>query len=164
MNTSLLSSKPAATSASKTSARISVAFASLLVSAHAAFAQCDKTVVLASSKTEYLDADGTVRRTVEEDSVIKIGKAEVTISPNGHAPMIGAITSTTCDWKEAFKVGKTTLEAKFTDDNGTVKNATITIEGKDGRISCEMRAKETPDRIIRATIVKFEEDKPAAKP
>ena len=31
------------------------------------------------------------------------------------------------------------------------------MEGKDGKITCLMKEKEKPDRIIRVTIVKFEE-------
>src|SRR5438094_727081 len=68
-----------------------------------------------------------------------------------------SITSTACEWKQPFKEGKTTLEAKFNDEKGEESNATITIEGKDGKITCLMKEKEKPDRIIRMTIVKFEE-------
>ena len=132
-------------------------FAPLLFSVITGFAQCGKDVVLTSSKTEYLNAEGAVQRTVEEDCVIKVGKSAVTISPSGHDKMTGSITSTACEWKQPFKEGKTTLEAKFKDEKGEQSNATITIEGKDGKITCLMKEKEKPDRIIRVTIVKFEE-------
>src|SRR5712671_4044804 len=82
-------------------------FALLLFSVIAGFAQCGKDVVLTSSKTEYLNAEGAVQRTVEEDCVIKVGKSEVTISPSGHDKMTGSITSTACEWKQPFKEGKT---------------------------------------------------------
>ena len=131
----------------------------LLFSGAAGFAQCDKNVVLTCSKTEYLNAEGVVQRTVEEESVIKIGKSEVTIAPSGHAKMTGSVTSTACEWKQPFKVGKTTLEATFKNDDGATSNATITIEGKDGKITCMMKDKERPDRIIRVTVTKFEEQK-----
>ena len=132
-------------------------FALLLFSVITGFAQCGKDVVLTSSKTEYLNAEGSVQRTVEEDCVIKVGKSAVTISPSGHDKMTGSITSTACEWKQPFKEGKTTLAAKFKDEKGEESNATITIEGKDGKITCLMKEKEKPDRIIRVTIVKFEE-------
>ena len=51
--------------------------------------------------------------------------------------MTGSITSTACEWKQPFKEGKTTLEAKFKDGKGEESNATITIEGKDGKISSD---------------------------
>jgi len=132
-------------------------FAPLLFSVITGFAQCGKDVVLTSSKTEYLNAEGAVQRTVEEDCVIKVSKSAVTISPSGHDKMTGSITSTACEWKQPFKEGKTTLEAQFKDEKGEESKATITIEGKDGKITCLMKEKEKPDRIIRVAIVKFEE-------
>ena len=116
-------------------------FALLLFSVITGFAQCGKDVVLTSSKTEYLNAEGAVQRTVEEDCVIKVGKSAVTISPSGHDKMTGSITSTACEWKQPFKEGKTTLAAKF----------------KHVIFPSLMKEKEKPDRIIRVTIVKFEE-------
>ena len=132
-------------------------FAPLLFSVITGFGECGKDVVLASSKTEYLNVEGAVQRTVEEDCVMKVGKSAVTISPSGHDKMTGSITSTACEWKQPFKEGKTTLEARFKDEKGEESNVTITIEGKDGKITCLMKEKEKPDRIIRVTIVKFEE-------
>jgi len=119
-------------------------FAPLLFSVITGFGECGKDVVLASSKTE-------------EDCVMKVGKSAVTISPSGHDKMTGSITSTACEWKQPFKEGKTTLEARFKDEKGEESNVTITMEGKDGKITCLMKEKEKPDRIIRVTIVKFEE-------
>jgi hypothetical protein len=127
-------------------------------------AQCDKNLVLTSSKTEYLNAGGVVQRTVDEDSVIKISKSEVTIAPSGHEVMTGSVTSTVCDWKEPFKTGKTTVEARFKDGNGAESSATISIEGNAGKIICLMKQKERPERTIRLNIDKFEEQKPRPKP
>ena len=143
---------------------IQLAPPSLLCSGDTGRAQCDKPVVLTSSKTEYLNAGGLVQRTVEEVCVIKIGKTQVTIAPSGHDVMTGAITSTVCDWKEPFKTGKTTVEARFEDGNGAESSATISIEGKAGKIICLMKEKERPDRTIRVTIDKFEEQKSDPKP
>jgi hypothetical protein len=135
-----------------------------LLSVTTGFAQCDKPVVLACSKTEYLNGEGVVQRTVEEECVIKISKTEATIAPSGHEVMTGSITSTTCDWKEPFKTGKTTVEAKFKDGNGTESAATLSIEGKAGKITCLMTEKARPDRTIRVTVDKFDEQKPAPQP
>jgi len=131
----------------------------LVFSVATSFGQCDKSVVLTCSKTEYLNAEGVVQRTVEEECVIKVSKSEVTIAPSGHATMTGSVTSNVCEWKQPFKVGKTTLEATFKNENGTTINGTITIEGKDGKITCVMKDKEKPDRVIKATVSKFEEQK-----
>ena len=94
--------KALATSPSFTSASI-IAMLLFLTLATRSNAQCDKPVVLTSSKTEYLNAAGVVQRTVDEQSVIKISKSEVTIAPHGHDVMTGAITSTVCEWKSRSK-------------------------------------------------------------
>src|SRR5947207_14093345 len=73
-------------------------FAPLLFSVITGFAHCGTDVVLTSSKTEYLNAEGSVQRTVEEDCVIKVGKSAVTISPTGKEKMTGLITCTACAW------------------------------------------------------------------
>ena len=138
-------------------------FALLLFSVISGFAQCGKDVILTSSKTEYLNAEGAVQRTVEEDCVIKIDKTGVTISPADKKSIAATVVSTTCEWKEPFKTGKTTVQVKFKDDDGAEKDATITVEGKDGKITCLMTQKEKPDRVIRVFADKFEEQKAAAK-
>ncbi|MBD0285870.1 MAG: hypothetical protein ICV79_10665 [Flavisolibacter sp.] len=40
-----------------------------------------------------------------------------------------------CNWKEAFKNGKTTFTSELFKLNGESRNASITIEGIDGKIS-----------------------------
>jgi hypothetical protein len=69
---------------------VALTFSFLLFSSAAGFAQCDKNVVLTCTKTEYLNAEGVVQRTVEEECVIKVSKSEVTIAPSGHAKMIAS--------------------------------------------------------------------------
>ena len=134
-----------------------------LFSSASVFAQCGKDLILTSSKTEYLNAAGEVQRTVDEECVITIDKAKVNIAPADKEVMTATVVSTTCEWKDAFKTGKTTLQAKFKDDDGAEKDATITIEGKDGKITCLMTQKERPDRVIKVVADKFEEQKAAAK-
>jgi hypothetical protein len=163
MNTSIQSLKTASACWSKAFLRTVLAFSSLLLSVTTGFAQCDKDVVLTCSKTEYLNAAGEVQRTVDETSEIKIGKKEVTISPSGHDKMTGAITSTACDWKKPFKQGKTTVEATFKDDDGSERTATIIIEGKAGKITCTMKDKKRPDRVIQVSVDTFKEQEPATK-
>jgi hypothetical protein len=163
MKTSTHSSKSATPFWPNAFLRTVLASASLLLSATTGFAQCEKDVVLTCSKTEYLNAAGEVQRTVDETSEIKIGKKEVTISPSGHDKMTGSITSTTCDWKEPFKQGKTTVEATFKDDNGSESAATIIIEGKAGKITCTMKDKKRPDRVIQVSVDTFKEQEPATK-
>ncbi len=135
----------------------------LICSTATGVAQCGKDVVLTSSRTEYLNAAGIVQRSVDEKCVIKIGKTEVSIAPADHEPMIATVASTVCEWKETFKLGKTTVQAKFKDRDGKEGDATITIEGKDGKITCVMTQKERPDRVIKVFVDQFEEQKADSK-
>ena len=121
-------------------------------------AQCDKNLTLTSSKTEYLDASGAVQKTVDENTKIDIDKKSITISPGGDHTMTGAILSATCDWKTAFKEGKSEFKTEF-EDNGTLKKITIALEGKNGKISFTVTIADQPDKIIRVWLDSFEEKK-----
>ncbi|MCC7375445.1 MAG: hypothetical protein IT581_12390 [Verrucomicrobiales bacterium] len=127
------------------------------------FAQCDKAVILTSSKTEYLNASGVLQRSVEEQCIIKVDKTEVSITPADHDPMVAKVVSIDCTWKEAFKTGKTVVQTKFREPDGQVSDTTITIEGKNGKVTCTMTQKERPDRVIKVSADKFEEQKAVTK-
>ena len=123
-----------------------------------AIAQCDKKVKLTSSATEYLDKNNTVQRSEEEKSTIMIDKSTITITPgnSGH-DMKGTITFDSCVWSIPYKKGKTIIKTKLTDESGDTKNATITIEGKEGKLNLVMEAEEMPDKKIRVPIDIFQE-------
>lgn len=125
------------------------------------FGQCDKNVTLAVSKTEYLDRNGTVQRTVDENSTIEISASEVIIRPgsNPDQKMNGKIQSNQCSWNVPYKEGKSVLKANFADPAGNQQNATMTIEGKEGKITFLMEIDEMPDRKIRVNVDTFEEKK-----
>ncbi|MBC7830207.1 MAG: hypothetical protein H7122_20860 [Chitinophagaceae bacterium] len=123
------------------------------------YAQCARQVILTSSKTEYLDSNGALQKTEEEKSVVEINKSEIIITPgNEDHKMTGIIKSDTCNWKTPFKEGKTVIKATLSRDGNTM-NATITIEGKDGKITLLFEVEERPDRKIRIVADKFEEKK-----
>jgi hypothetical protein len=121
------------------------------------FAQCGKKVTLTTSKTEHLDANGIVTRTVDEKAVVEINKSALNINVNDEHKMTGVIKSDTCDWKVPFKDGKMVLKATIGDENGDDKNVTITIEGKDGKVTLLFEMEGMPDDRIKVTIDKFEE-------
>jgi predicted amino acid dehydrogenase len=60
--------------------------------------------------------------------------------------MIAVVKSDTCDWKTLFKEGKSVIKATFTRDGEDPKNATITIEGKNGKISFLVEIAEMIER------------------
>jgi hypothetical protein len=49
------------------------------------------------------------------------------------------------------------IKAPIVDPRGDVKNLTITIEGKEGKLVLLAEAEERPERKIRIVIDKFEE-------
>ena len=123
----------------------------------ASVAQCNKKVVLTSSKTDHLNAAGTVTRTVDESAIVEISKTRVDITVNNGHEWGGTINADTCNWKVPFKEGKTVIKALLTNDNGQDKNVTITIEGKDGKVTLLFEMEGMPDNRIRVPSDKFEE-------
>ena len=121
-------------------------------------AQCGKNLVLTSSKTEYLDTAGAVRRTVDEKTRIDITPKSITISPASDHAMTGEILSATCVWKTAFQEGKSEFKTRF-EDQGESKSITITLEGKNGKLSFLAVFDDAPDKRIRVWLDGFEEKK-----
>ena len=121
-------------------------------------AQCDKNLVLTSSKTEFLDSAGVIKNVVDEKTIIEIAKASITISPASDHTMIGKILSGKCEWKTAFQEGKSEFKTIF-EDQGEPKKITITLEGKNGKVSFLVVFDDTPDKRIRVWTDSFEEKK-----
>jgi hypothetical protein len=122
------------------------------------YAQCDKKNVLTASSTEYLNANLELQRTVEEITTIEYDSKAIVITPGDHN-MVGTINSMSCDWKTPYKEGKTVIKGMISNPRGDLMNCTITIEGKDGKLTLLFEAEESPDRKIRISIDKFEEKK-----
>lgn len=130
----------------------------LVAGSSMSFAQCDKKVSLSSSRTQHLDAAGTLQETVDEQTTIEMSKSEITvITDNGNQKMTGMVKLNMCDWKIPFKEGKTVLSTTLSHDNGESKDFTLTIEGKDGKVTLLAESKDMPDRKIRLDLDKFEE-------
>ncbi|ASU35492.1 hypothetical protein [Mucilaginibacter xinganensis] len=123
----------------------------------ASFAQCDKSVVLNSSKTDHLDEAGAVTRTVDETAQINITKTTVDINVNEGHKMTGTIVENTCNWIAPFKEGKSVMHLKMSNENGEEKKVTITIEGKGGKITLLFEMEGEPGDRVRVYIDKFEE-------
>jgi hypothetical protein len=136
---------------------ITLIFFLLVAGCAMSFAQCEKNLVLTSSKTEHMNADGIVQRTDDETAKIELSKTEVNVSVNDEHKITGTIKSQTCDWKVPFKEGKTVIKATVTHDQGEERNVTITIEGKDGKVTLLFEMDGMPDDRIRVGIDKFAE-------
>jgi hypothetical protein len=136
---------------------IALAFSLLLAGTAVSFAQCEKSLVLNSSKTEHLNAAGEVQRTDDETAMIELSKTDLNVSVNGEHKITGKIKSETCDWKVPFKEGKTIIKATVSNEEGEDKNVTLTIEGKDGKVTLLFEVEGMPDDRIRVGIDKFAE-------
>ena len=130
----------------------------VVVAGTSSYAQCDKKNVLTGSSTEYLNAGNELQRTVDEATTIEYDSKSITITPGDHS-MSGTVSSITCDWKTPYKEGKSVIKASIEGPNGQFMTTTITIEGKDGKISLLFEAEEFPDRKIHLNLDKFEEKK-----
>ncbi len=123
------------------------------------YAQCGKKQRITSSRTEYLDASGSVQRTVDESATIEYNDSSIVIVRSEGQQMNGTISKIECEWKVPYKNGKTLIQSSMADERGEVRHLNITIEGKDGAISFLAESPESPDRKIRLVIDKFEEKK-----
>jgi hypothetical protein len=122
----------------------------------ACFAQCDKTVVLNSSKTDHINPSGAVVRTETEDVIIEISKAEVNVTVNGDPKIKAIIKSNTCNWKVPFKEGSTVIHGVAQRD-GKDMPVTLTLEGKNGKVTLVFQMDEMPDDRVKLGIDKFAE-------
>ncbi|MBD1366228.1 hypothetical protein IDJ77_20620 [Mucilaginibacter sp. ZT4R22] len=133
-----------------------LAFALILAGSTTSFAQCDKPVMLISSATNYYNAKGELQRSKEEETIITLTKTQVIIAPgNEEHKMTGDIKTYTCNWATPYKDGKTVVTTVFT-DGGKSFNATVTIEGKAGKVTATMEAAEMPNIKIQVVADKFE--------
>jgi len=124
-------------------------------------AQCDKNLKITASKTEYLDSTGQVQRTDDENSTIDITGKDIVINPGSEENIMrGKIKSAVCEWKVPFKEGKTVIKTDLErTGGGEARATTITIEGKDGKVTIIAKADDFPNRLIRLSLDKFEETK-----
>ena len=121
-------------------------------------AQCDKKVTLHSSKTQHLDSNGAVQETQDEQTTVQFDKSDITVSitnPDHDEKMSGKIKSNTCNWNVPFKEGKTVLNTTLNNENGEGRDFTLTIEGKNGKVTLMEESPSIPEKI-KLDIEKFE--------
>jgi len=111
----------------------------LLLVAATDHAQCGKSITWSSVRTEYLDTSGAIQRTDNLPVTILTTPTRVTLSiktTDSQSDIIeGDLENLQCNWKEAFKNGKTSFKSSLTKSNGEKKYATITIEGTEGKLA-----------------------------
>ena len=123
------------------------------------YGQCDKKVILTSSKTEHLGADSAVQDTKDEQTVVEFDKTNITVSISAGGEdhkMTGTVTSYNCNWQTPFKEGRTVIKVNLSDhDGGDTKKITITIEGKGGKVKLLAEIDDEANRKIRLNADSF---------
>jgi hypothetical protein len=137
---------------------ILLAIALVLFTGVASFAQCDKKVKWKATKAELIDENGQVADTKEGNINITADSKTITLeieeSPNDK--LEGTVNESSCEWKEAFKNGKMVLKASLNERDGDVSPGTITIEGKDGKLTITLEIEKMNGRKVRIAIDKYE--------
>ena len=132
--------------------------AMLLLTCISAVAQCDKKIKWQAAKGVLVDETGTVVDTKEGSIVVttdnKNVKFEILEHDNEMAE--GTVSESTCDWKDAFKNGKSTYKATMTGRNGDTTGALFTIEGKDGKLMITIEVERLNGKKIRMVVDKYE--------
>jgi hypothetical protein len=137
---------------------IILAFAILLLTAVSASAQCDKKVKWQATKAEMLDTDGNVVDTKQGTIIIITDSKNVSLEivENPSDKLEGTISDYSCEWKEAFKNGKTSFKTTLTNPNGETSTATFNIEGKDGKLTITLQLDRMNGKTIRIAVEKQE--------
>ncbi|HEV2355475.1 MAG TPA: hypothetical protein VGR89_14600 [Puia sp.] len=134
----------------------------LAAGTNATYAQCDKKVVITSTKTEHLAADSSVAQSENDSTTVEFDRTtlDVTVrSPDHDQHLKGTVKSYSCDWSQPYKEGKTVIKATLTNDEGETRDLTITVTGTGGKVGflAELSGDET--QRIRLLVDKFEEKK-----
>ncbi len=124
----------------------------------AAIAQCNQTVRFTSTKTDFVNATGAIEQSKNEQTQVTFNDSELSLLVNGNVDeqLTGNVRSVNCGWKKTNREGKTILTALLTNKNGDSKNATVTMEGKDGNISMLLEVENQPARKLQMTTESFE--------
>jgi hypothetical protein len=138
-------------------AAISLTAAILFTTATAGYGQCEKKTVLSAAKTDHLAPDSSVQQSDDGAVTIEFDKTTFTVNPPNEGPLTGKVDSVTCNWPVPYKVGKTWMKVTLTNAQGETQKATVTIEGKDGKVIFYARIDNQPDQMIRLIADKFEE-------
>lgn len=136
---------------------IILALALVLLTSLASIAQCDKKIKWQAAKAEMIDQSGTVMDTKEGITITSDSKKilfELAAEPDN--PLEGVVNETACEWKEAFKNGKTVIKANISGRDGNSSPATITIEGKDGKLTLILDMERMQGRKVRMNLDKYE--------
>ena len=114
--------------------KILIALAITLLTGFHGISQCDKKIKWSSSKAEMFDTNGALLDTKTGTIIVETDQQKISVvfKESTEAGLEGIIKEKTCDWKEAFRNGKTIYHTTVNID-GKTSDAKFTIEAKDGK-------------------------------
>ena len=114
--------------------KILIALAMILLTGLHGISQCDKKIKWNSSKAEMFDTNGALLDTKTGIITVETDQQKISVSfkESTEAGLEGTIKDKTCDWKEAFRNGKTIYHTTVNID-GKTSDATFTVEAKDSK-------------------------------
>lgn len=111
-------------------------------------AQCDGTTKWTCTKMKIVDASGNVVNEKDDNIIVEVSNKNIVVIPGDEThKMQGSVDEFTCKWNDAGKDGKTIIKSKLTDMQKT-RNATITIEGVNGKMTITLEAPEEETKIV----------------
>lgn len=123
------------------------------------YSQCNDKVNWFASKAERLSAAGDVEDTKEGTITVATDSNSIVVSikESPEDQLRGTTSLVSCSWPEPLKNGKTVLKAVMTKEgDADSRNVTITIEGKDGKITILLDIERMEGKKIRILVDRFE--------
>ena len=131
----------------------------LFVTAFSAISQCDKKVTWYASKGEMYNTSGTLLDTKVDSIFIETNPQKISVRfKSDENSLEGTVKEKICNWKEPFRNGKTVYHTVVSID-GTLSNATFTLEARDGKITLSMVAEAMADKKYLIYIDRYSEVK-----
>ena len=111
-------------------------------------------------KAEMVDATGTLLDSKGGNIIVETDPQKITLTfkESTEDGLEGTVKGKTCDWKEAFKNGKTVYQTNVSVD-GKTSNAIFTVEAKDDKITISLEITMMEGKKFVIYIDKYEEIK-----
>ena len=129
----------------------------LLATFSTGYGQCEKKTVLTAAKTDHLLADSSLERSDDGVITVEFDKTIFNVNTPNEGVLSGKVDSAACHWPTPYKSGKTRLKVTLSNPQGESHHFTVTIEGRNGKVTLFAVMDDEPDKIIRLVADKFEE-------
>src|SRR5215204_3529324 len=113
-----------------------IALTLILLTSLQGISQCDKKMKWNAIKADMFDAKGALLESKAATIIVETGPQEISVmfKESTEDGLEGSVKEKNCDWKDAFKNGKTVYRTTANID-GKTSNAIFTLEAKEGKIT-----------------------------